>query len=385
MSNKVQKQNSSETPRSRAAESNPLDHDLIRTWSRSDRYVRTYQKVSSLEDGNVRGGFWVLNKDCEGATLSFCFKNSSGRIFGLTVGHLFEAVGSSVFVFLHNEPTETPEANFTRLYEMVEIGKAVSKDVATDSAVFEVTLFEHRFDLLQLTPKAGLGDHPLTLPRPSLNPLPPMKGARAVICGAMSRGRECVVSNPSALIHETEHSEVLHKDIGYKDKSSDLIRASEDGDGGALLLDVTNGLPLAMHHAIIKFSWPGCEKPPEFEAFGSPLSLVMAKHPEQFDEQMFGSIETAPDGDGGEQNGSAVGDAHRQGAQTTASFQVKQFPVIMVKGDKVVEPSSGGETCSDRKDAKLDRSNAIKIFSHQKSCAFLSSMLACKTKTQSLS
>ena len=360
---KVQKQSSSETPRSRAAESNHFDHALTESWS-PDRDDRTSQKVTSLEDGNIRGGYWVLNKDGDGATLAFCFQNSFGRIFGLTVGHLFEAVGTSVFVFLHNEPTETPEAN-TSLYEMMEIGAIVSKDVATDSAVFEVTTasLKHRFDLLQLIPKAGLGNHRLTLPRPSLNPLPPTNQAKVVIFGAWTRGRKCTVSTPSVPLDETEHSASLFKDIGFEDESSDEKRPTYDGDCGALLVDVTNGYPIAMHHAIFKFSWPGTEKPPQFEAHGVPLSLIMAKHPEQFDEQMFGSIETGPDGDRGEQDGSAVGAERRQEAHTTASLQIKKFAVKIVKGDKV--ESSGGDTCSDREATKGDRSKATKILSRQ--------------------
>lgn len=48
-----------------------------------------------------------------------------------------------------------------------------------------------------------------------------------------------------------------------------------------------------MHHAMVRYEYTKEDEPDEFESFGVPLSLIMAKHPEQFDAEMFGTIEAA--------------------------------------------------------------------------------------------
>jgi hypothetical protein len=114
MSSKIPKHNSSETPRSvmaagtAAANSPPLDDAVIASWS-PNCDQRTSMNVFSLEDGNIRGGHWILNMDGKAVTIAFLWKNSSGGIYGLTSGPSF-ALGEPVFVFLHSKPMETTES-----------------------------------------------------------------------------------------------------------------------------------------------------------------------------------------------------------------------------------------------------------------------------------
>jgi hypothetical protein len=349
-----------------------LDKNLTDKWSPD----RVNALVTSLEDGNIRGGYWVLNQNGEGATIAFCFKNSDGGIFGLTVGHLFQSVGDSVFVFLHKHPTPAPVHGYVRScaawdemdYEMIEVGEVVSLDTETDSAVFEIARINGRVDLLKLLPRSGLGDHDLALPRPCLNPLPPVKSVVCVVYGAVTRGNVCIVSTPS-LAKEDAQDEAVEGDIGFELQSGCTAFATDDGDCGALYLDVNDSSPLAMHHAFVRYRWPGYEKPAEYESFGVPLARIMAKHPDQFDKEMYGELEIASDSmDGGEQLGlsGSVRDEHRQGAVTNTSHQIKTFPVKIVTGN-VDELLAAKEKKAKMKpdDGTLNRRNATKSVSGQ--------------------
>ena len=302
---KARKKCSLENPRNAMVNNDaigPIDGDLIAKWS-PKRCSRESMKVTSLESGNIRGGHVILNKNGDGATIAFCFKNTSGRLYGVTVGHGFD-VGAPVFVYLNNDPTETPEAG-RFLHEMMEIGEIVSNDVETDSAVFEVTneSLKDRFDLLKLLPCAGLGDKQLTLPCPSLKPSFPTKNSKFVVYGAWTRGSVCIASSPQVDADSVgEYADYLIHDIGFSEESSDQKIATNNGDSGALYLDVSSGYPTAMHHAMIRYSWSTTDQPDEFTSYGVPLPLIMAKHPEQFDVKMFGHIETNENLNAGETN-----------------------------------------------------------------------------------
>ncbi|CAB9523926.1 expressed unknown protein [Seminavis robusta] len=309
-------------------------------------------KVTSLEDGNIRGGYWVLNQDGEGATIVFCYKNSDGGIFGLTVGHLFQNVGDSVFVFLRNHPTPAPVPGYVRScaawdemdYELIEVGGVVSLDEETDSAVFEVNdaHIKGRVDLLKLLRRSGRGDRDLVLPRPCLNPLPP--GRQDFLEDESDGdGRAAMDKKPAAKAAPDPNSkpfdrvdDAMEVDIGFELESGCTASATDDGDCGALLLDANDSSPLAMHHALVRYPWPGYNKPVEYGSFGVPLAPIMAKHPDQFDKEMYGELETASDSmDGGGRlsvSGS-VRDGLRQGAVTNTSHQIKTSPVKIVTGN----------------------------------------------------
>ena len=87
-----------------------------------------------------------------------------------------------------------------------------------------------------------------------------------------------------------------------------------------------------------RFEYSEGEKPDEFKSYGVSLSFIIAKHPEQFDSEMFGTIETAAAAIVGERehqretNGSDRRDNHdrrQEAAKTTRSFQIEKFPVTI--------------------------------------------------------
>jgi hypothetical protein len=337
-------------------------------WS-SDGDVRAElkkMKVVSLEDGNIRGGHWVLNKDGDGCTIAFLWKNSSGRIFGLTTAHSFETIGDSVFVFLHGEPTPiTYEDHHGFVYEMMEVGEVVSINQDTDSIVFEVTCIftKHRFDLLKLDRKSGLGDRELRLPRPSLHPSPPTDDSKVIILGAKSRGKRCIVSTPrneddeNWLFKHTPEQRAQNEklrgyseenEIGFELEAGPTRFPAFNGDCGALYLDYLTGFPLAMHHALVHFNLPRDDEPDEYEAYGFPLSLIMAKHPEQFDAEMFGPLEPAAVGDSEQdetntrfQPSDGASARWHRASRTTTCFQVQKFNVTIPENPVIPDPATG--------------------------------------------
>ena len=441
---KVPKHNSSDTPQSvmaaavaeaaTAADSTTetaLDRSLCNDWSPNRNSHRPI-RVRSLDDGNIRGGHWVLDQDGNGTTIAFLWKNTeeqneleqqalaekapeedqgpvaeeeeptteeeptieedtkaeeeedqstnnSEKIYGLTTGHN-KNQGDAVFVFLHSEPTETTESC---CYELLEIGEIVSKDEATDSAVFEVTRddVKGRFDFLRLDPKSGLGERELRLPRPSLNPTPPEEDSSVVIYGAATRGNYCSVSTPRVGDDDVYSARGRGNpdEIGFERRSSYTERPTQSGDCGALYLDCTTGLPVAMHHAMDRFEYPEEDEPDEFESYGFPLSLIMAKHPEQFDSEVFGTVEAAEAPIVGERehqdetNGSDQQDnrdRRQQAARTTRSFQIKKFPVTIPENPSIHRVGQASITTSttsshslNRRERKLARTR--KVRSHQ--------------------
>jgi len=357
-----------------ARTANTLDETLIAKWTPNRE---EFMKVTSLQDGNIRGGYWVLNADGASATIAFCFKNKEGRIFGLTTAHLFstagrkhDGVGEAVFVFLLRNPTETffPYVRSDTMlnqmdYEMLEIGEVVAVDKTTDSAIFEVTNddVKGRVDVLKLLPRSGLGDRELVLPRPSLCPLLSEVGTKCALYGATTRGNLCILETPSL---EASDEAAIASDVGFEKESSCNEPATKDGDCGAAYVDVTDGHPIAIHHAMIAYSWPGVQKPNEHVSFGVPLAKIMAKHPNYFGEDTYGSIEVPFNG--GEQQHVSDSGIHqrRNGAHSTPSHQVKTFPVKIVKGN-VEELLQERQTNPYANAKKLDRSNARKTVSGQ--------------------
>lgn len=294
----------------------PLDYDVIEHWPTEPMHHNN-RRVYSLENGNIRGGHWILNRMGQAVTVAFFWRNSRGHILGLTVGSPFQ-LHDPVFVFLYSKKTQF-------YYQLKEIGKVISKDLSTDSVVFEVTQLEHRFDLLRLAPESGLGDRELRLPRPSLNPELPLLGSKAILYGAMSQGRFCRMSTTN---HDGK--------IGFEGEFRSTTQATQAGDCGALYLDLRTGAPLAMHHSMTTFEFPygNSNRPNEFESYGIPLTLIMAKHFEQFDPQMFGIIESAfiePDNPEPEHC--------RQGARET-TLQVHKFPVTIPGSPVIPDPSA---------------------------------------------
>jgi hypothetical protein len=110
----------------------------VDTRSRSANHERRNEDPHSLQDGHLLGGDFVLNKDGEASTLSFCFEYG-GENYGLTVGHRCEKVGDPVFAFYSSEPTPPNDYDVDgESYELCEIGAVVSLTKKTDSLVSSI-------------------------------------------------------------------------------------------------------------------------------------------------------------------------------------------------------------------------------------------------------
>jgi hypothetical protein len=266
-SNKRQKQTAFATPTSAKTAVFEIDFEATsQKWS-PHRLERTEKKVRSLQDGNLRGGDFVLDVTGGATTLSFLFEKDS-KVYGVTAGHLAD-IDDPIFVFFYSEPTQNDHDNGSS-YDILEIGEVVSKDFPTDSLIFEITnpYMKNRLALLKIAPDSGLGERALQIPEP--NPLtePPRIGTKVVVYGAMRRGEHGVVRTPA----KAENGYVSKKsDVGISFPDGGSKPMTDWGDCGALYLDA-QGCPIAMHHCLAGDSVP-------FESFGIPFPAIMAKHP----------------------------------------------------------------------------------------------------------
>jgi len=234
-------------------------------------------KVRSLSDGNFRGGNFVLDADGNACTVSFLFKEGN-KIYGLTAGHLAE-VGEALEVFA--ESTVNDEGN----YPTIQFGAVVSKDLATDSLIFEVhhPFVVERVDLLKISPKSGLEDSTLLLPDPDANPTPPKESTEVIIYGAKRRGAHGVVVIAR---NKFRGNYSMVDDIGITSKKEiggsvffGTESLTDRGDGGALYLDVATGYPIAMHHCLQNPNPAGTEDCTKgYISFGVPFEKILAKH-----------------------------------------------------------------------------------------------------------
>lgn len=241
---------------------------VANSWSpAATRHNRTENKVSSLEDGNLRGGNFVLDGDGNAATLSFALE-VDGSVYGLTAGHLAD-VDDSIFCFFLNSKTPN-DFDGGSSYEILELGTVVSKNVETDSLIFEITnpYMVGSVDLLQLVPQAGLGDRTLRLPQADVHPTPPRLDTKVVLFGAMRLGEVGLVTDPC----KSAPGRVSKKgDVGISSDGNGTRPLSAPGDCGTIYV-TADGLGLAMHHCL-----RGRQAP--YVSYGIPLASIFAKHP----------------------------------------------------------------------------------------------------------
>ena len=244
-------------------------------WS-PQRASRVGLKVRSLQDGNLCGGDVILDTDGSACTISFLFEKDD-KVYGLTAGHLAD-VCDNLEIFAESQADE--EGN----YPTIDVGQVVSKDVQTDSLIFQIN-HPHvlqRVDLLMLSPKSGLSI--LRLPEPDANPTPPQEGTEVVVYGTKRRGANGVV-----VIGRSEFKGKISKkgDIGIssKDDSGNSVSCgstslTDDGDCGALYLVTTSGSPIAMHHCLQNPQDGGknTDKTKGYISFGIPLAKILSKH-----------------------------------------------------------------------------------------------------------
>lgn len=248
---------------------------VSKVWS-PQRASRVAIKVRSLEDGNLCGGDFVLDTDGNACTISFLFEKQR-KVYGLTAGHLAD-VGDNLEIFAESQADE--EGN----YPTIDIGQVVSKDVETDSLIFQIH-HPHvltRVDLLRVlvSPKSGLN-----LPEPDANPTPPQEGTDVVVYGAKRRGAKGVV-----VIRSSDFKGKISKkgDIGVSSKTDSgesvsygATSLTDGGDCGALYLVATSGSPIAMHHCLQNPQDEGGENTDAtkgYISFGIPLANILSKH-----------------------------------------------------------------------------------------------------------
>lgn len=234
---------------------------VAQTWSPDfTRLNRREKKVSSLEDSNLRGGNFVLDCDGNATTLSFVFEKEA-KLYGLTAGHLADP-GDPIFVFLTSSmiPNDFDDGES---YEMMEVGEVVSKDVETDSLIFEISnpYMIGKVDPLKLLHGHGFADNDLRLPGQNAND--PCEGTKVVLYGTMRRGEVGIVTVPSK-----QYAGYISKigDIGIASVENGTRPLTSDGDCGTVYV-TEDGLGLAMHH---------CLK--GNVSFGIPIANILAKH-----------------------------------------------------------------------------------------------------------
>jgi len=213
-----------------------------------------------------------MNLSGGAATLTFCF-SKSGVNYGLTVGHLANALGERIFAFKAGDPDPSDG-----IYHVTEIGVVVSLNPSTDSLIIKIKegiLIEP----FQIAAESGLRD-PIQIP--DWNQLPPLAaGTLLVGYGAQRRGAVGRIHQRFSM----NRWPLLPGDIAIASFDPQGIeqdgakQLSDEGDCGMLFLD-EQGIPWAMHH-VRTSSAPG-QPTNRFQCFGVPLGSVIESHPAYF-------------------------------------------------------------------------------------------------------
>lgn len=247
--------------------------NVDRQWTpaRSKRAMHQTKNVRSADDGPLTGGDWVLNEKGEGATLSFCFTNPEGtECYGLTIGHLCDSVGDSVFRFAHSEPITVPNEELEKdEYFMFEIGSVTSISTNTDSLVLQMKLQPDECQPMRIALSCQTHinidkDLILLIKTPSI-------GSTVIGFGAQRRGAMCLVHDPSKSSSGTCS---FQGDIGLRSSGPATEVTTDGGDCGTIFFLVENGTPLYFHHVLSRLS------DDTKLSYGVPLLEVLNAHPE---------------------------------------------------------------------------------------------------------
>jgi hypothetical protein len=242
-----------------------------KTPSRSQQ--RHEMKVRSIQGGRVplRGGDYVLNLSGGSVTLSFCFYKNNKK-YGLTVAHFCRRVSDTVYAFNLEEPQ--PNGRYT----ITPIGKVVSMDNNTDSAVFEIAQLVP-IEPYRLAPRAGLGTSMLRIP--DWSSLPALeKGETLVGFGGQSRGAIGVFAGQWNEAETGRRLPLLDGDMLIVSRALGVVGQkahTDDGDSGTLFLD-KNGVPRYFHHVLTGTE----EEPIVYKSAGVPFYSVLEAHPAYF-------------------------------------------------------------------------------------------------------
>ncbi|CAB9531230.1 expressed unknown protein [Seminavis robusta] len=270
------------------------------------------------------GDDWVCNSNGDGATLSFVFWKH-GKYYGLTVGHLFKAIGDTVLSFIkppvdvggdeekkeseeEKEPKEEKEPVSLPVYV---IGKVVSWSQSTDSVVFQF-VDDIEVEPYKVKEAAGLTRdiHLPPLESVATGPPPPLAAKTLVGFGARRRGFHAKVAIPSMNRAKVGQTEVPDGVCITNAESRDRI--TYHGDCGTIFIDLDcNGI--YFHHA-------GTQGEP-WKSYGHPLWDVMRKHP-----QLGGTSETPEEYDVRDCGDRNVKESHILEPIPAANFNVHVVP-----------------------------------------------------------
>jgi hypothetical protein len=312
-----------------------------RQWTpdRSSRATNETKKVRSADDGPLAGGDWVLNEKGEGATLSFCFTNPEGtECYGLTIGHLCDSVGDSVFRFAHSEPIAVPDEELEKEeYFMFEIGGVTSISTNTDSLVFQMELQPDDYHPMRI---ALSSQSHITLDEDLVSLIKtPSIGSTVIGFGAQRRGAMCLVHDPSK---SSSGAYSFQGDIGLRSSGPATEASTDGGDCGTIFCSVENGAPLYFHHVLSRLS------DDTKLSYGVPFLEVLNAHPETrhlVPAASSGDKEGEPKKKKGKISGSPSAEAHEVSG-------LRQFQA------KVMDRPTGSNTDSLTVSAQTEGSNA---------------------------
>ena len=290
--------------------------DVEATWSqgRETRQGLRQQKIDDMNLNSLRGGQFVLNDKGEATTLSFCFIKDGCR-YGLTCGRLVNGIGQQVFGLTDKWVQGTRCARL--------IGKVTDISQRTDSAIFQIdqarpcrraahpgtpmppcrapltsplysSSVRDRQDVpsteLLLAERAGLGNTPVTLPKPTSRapsrastntdstvdgPTFPTDSKELIGFGAQRRGARGLVTTPS-LDGRFSDAPLLEFDVGISHEGG-IVPLTDAGDCGGIFID-KHGTAISMHHMLREYR-DDCGKVTKSESFGVPMQRIVDAHP----------------------------------------------------------------------------------------------------------
>jgi hypothetical protein len=195
-----------------------------------------------------------------------CFENND-KPYGLTVGHLAD-LGDPIFCFVKSLPVlddDNDDGKVSYSYEIMQMGTVVSKDVETDSLIFDIS---NPYVANRILPEVD----PRGIPGPELQSGRPAQYSKAQMACSLRRD----ISNATVCVSYNNFPGIASKigDIGFVGCDEDgYFGLTGPGDAGALFFD-TKFKTLAVHHAT-------SHKIDAYESdisFGVPLTSIIARH-----------------------------------------------------------------------------------------------------------
>ncbi|KAL3908556.1 MAG: hypothetical protein SGILL_008437 [Bacillariaceae sp.] len=232
--------------------------------SDEEEFLEPQRRVLCLQQDGFQSSHFVLDSEGKAATCSICFE-SNDKLYGLTVGSLGD-VGDPLFCFVKPFPiaSENDDGTKSYLYQIMQLGQVVSKDVETDSLVFDISN--------PFVSERGLPEvDPLCAREPELHSLGPPQCTKAQMrCSSSGETSDAVVSDSYNRFPGTVSGVGDIGFVGYSEYGKFTLTGP--GDAGALCVDA-NKKTMSMHHATCR-----CTDQWEDISYGVPLTSIIARH-----------------------------------------------------------------------------------------------------------